>query len=77
MQVEDLIMVPTKEAKGLLYNLLSEKFINLQVKTYTVYTPENDRLFELDKNRMQQYCDPHIVIICQRYCSALLHLIVG
>jgi hypothetical protein len=51
MQVEDLIMVPTKEAKGLLYNLLSEKFINLQVKTYTVYTPENDRLFQLDKKQ--------------------------
>ena len=25
-------MVPAKEAKELLYNLLSEKFINLQVK---------------------------------------------
>ncbi|CAB3981280.1 DNA-directed RNA polymerase III subunit RPC3 [Paramuricea clavata] len=54
-QVEDLIMVPAKEAKELLYNLLSEKFINLQeVPRATDYAPS--RTFYLFSVNISQVC---------------------
>ncbi|XP_028399023.1 DNA-directed RNA polymerase III subunit RPC3-like [Dendronephthya gigantea] len=54
-QVEDLIMVPSKEAKERLYNLLSEKFINLQeVPRATDYAPS--RTFYLFSVNVSQVC---------------------
>ena len=34
-------------------------------------------LFRVDENSLEQCCAAHIVRCCQRYCSALLHLIAG
>lgn len=54
-QVEELIMVPSKEAKELLYNLLSEKFVTLQEVPRTAdYAPS--RTFYLFSVKITQIC---------------------
>ena len=38
---------------------------------------KTNNLFRDNKNSIEQCCAIHIVQCCQRYCSAVLHLIVG
>lgn len=47
-QVEDFAMIPAKEAKDMLYKMLSENFISLQVTTASV--PAEKSVWALDRH---------------------------